>query len=365
MKGDNWVLLPVLPPFLPHESKYHKRPEKEALSSEPLLPCKRYRPIEAYLDIITPLSLEVLVIPRIGYFGCLICFCSLFLFGSEERGQYSEKNERNKGTRIMETNELTQSVMQGRLEAFRSFSIFSPLPGSACQENSNGSFLYSSGIDCASCNCLMSDKDTIPTDQEIENAITFFERRKLPFIWWTSAKLLETKGFQFGGNLTGIALDISREIPQQQASSNIQITIVKADQDLHTFATLAAQGFGMSAHALEQFQAVCKGTMLHEASVHFLALFEGIAVGAVTLSTSLYSAGIWNGTVLPEYRKNGIGTALVSAAIAEAKKRSYTQVMAVLMPKGMAWGLCTKLGFKEICQFPFYVYGASAEELEQ
>ena len=35
------------------------------------------------------------------------------------------------------------------------------------------------------------------------------------------------------------------------------------------------------------------------------------------------------------------------------------------MPKGMAWGLFAKFGFKEVSQFPFYVYGTSAEELEK
>jgi hypothetical protein len=34
-------------------------------------------------------------------------------------------------------------------------------------------------------------------------------------------------------------------------------------------------------------------------------------------------------------------------------------------PKGMAWGLFTKMGFKAACEFPFYTYGVSAEELEK
>ena len=53
------------------------------------------------------------------------------------------------------------------------------------------------------------------------------------------------------------------------------------------------------------------------------------------------------------------------AALVEAQKRKYNQVMAILMPKGIAWGLFTKLGFKEVCHFPFYVYGVSADELEK
>ena len=98
--------------------------------------------------------------------------------------------------------------------------------------------------------------------------------------------------------------------------------------------------------------------------VHFTAYLNEVPVGTATLSVSSSSAGIWNLATVMEYRNHGIGGALVHAAIAEAKRRQYRQVMAILMPKGMAWGLFTKLGFKAACKFPFYVYGVSAEELE-
>ena len=88
-------------------------------------------------------------------------------------------------------------------------------------------------------------------------------------------------------------------------------------------------------------------------------------MGTATLSVSPSSAGIWELSTLPDHRKHGIGGALVHAAIEEARKRQYKQVMAILMPKGMAWGLFAKLGFKAVCEFPFYVYGVSAEELEK
>jgi ribosomal protein S18 acetylase RimI-like enzyme len=96
-----------------------------------------------------------------------------------------------------------------------------------------------------------------------------------------------------------------------------------------------------------------------------MAYLNETLVGTATLSVSPSSAGIWNLATLPEHRKHGIGAALVHAALVEAKKRQYDQVMAILMPKGLAWGLFTKLGFKPVCEFPFYVYGVSAEELEK
>ena len=72
------------------------------------------------------------------------------------------------------------------------------------------------------------------------------------------------------------------------------------------------------------------------------------------------------GTQQPyQYRKHGIGGALVHAALVEAKKQHHDQVMVILMPKGMARGLFTKMGFEAACEFSFYIYGVSAEELEK
>ena len=53
------------------------------------------------------------------------------------------------------------------------------------------------------------------------------------------------------------------------------------------------------------------------------------------------------------------------SALIEAKKRHHDQVMAILMPKGMAWELFTKMGFNPVCEFPFYIYGVSAEEIAE
>lgn len=260
---------------------------------------------------------------------------------------------------------LLEAVLQGRLGFFRACGAYSPLPGADFQENAEGSFYYSSGIDYAACNGVMGPNDGIPSEREIEKVIEFFDNRKLPFIWWTSAKNLESKGFQFGGVLTGIALDISKDVPNQESTTQIQIKIIHSKEDLSSFASLAVNAFGMSRRALEQFQAVHTAAMQQGEQVHFLAMVDGHPVGAVTLSITESSAGIWNLATLPKYRKQGVGTLLVHKAIIEAQKRKYDQVMAILMPKGMAWGLFAKLGFKEACQFPFYVYGVSAEALEK
>lgn len=266
----------------------------------------------------------------------------------------------------LEKNDLLQSIMQGRLEFFRSCSEFSPLPGAAFQKNNHDSFYYCSGMDYAPCNGVIDNHEETLSEKAIEKAIDFFHTRKLPFIWWTSSKNLENRNFQFGGNLTGIALDITCGTPPTQAlPSRLKIKTISKKDELKVFSNIAVNAFGMNPDTLEQFQAINTAGMQHGEQQHFLALMNDIPVGTATLSTSQTSAGIWNLATLPEYRKYGIGGALVSAALTEAKKLEYNQVMAILMPKGMAWSLFTKLGFKECCQFPFYVYGASAKDLEK
>jgi hypothetical protein len=164
-------------------------------------------------------------------------------------------------------------------------------------------------------------------------------------MWGSSAKILETKGFQFGGILTGIALDVSQGVPPRLAStSDLKIEIVQSDSELESFTNLAGNAFAMSPQATEQGLALNGSVTKKNEQVHFMAYLNGTPVGTATLSVVPLLAGIRNLATLTEYRK---------------------QVMAILKPKGMAWGLFTKMGFRKVCEFPFYFYGASPEELEK
>lgn len=261
---------------------------------------------------------------------------------------------------------LLKSVIQGRFDTFRSGSVCSPLPEADFKETSQNC-IYAWGMDYVCGNGVVEkNANRVPTEEEIDQVIQYFSSKNLPFMWWTSAKILETKGFQFGGILTGIALDISQGVPSKSAaSSDLKIKIVRSDSELKAFTELAANAFAMNPKATEQWLALNDSVMKKDEQVHFIAYLNEIPVGTATLSIAPSSAGIWNLATLPEHRKHGIGGALVHAALVEAKKRHHDQVMAILMPKGMAWGLFTKMGFKAVCEFPFYIYGVSAEELEK
>lgn len=261
---------------------------------------------------------------------------------------------------------MLKSVMQGRLDGLRAGSVCSPLDGAIFQENEDNAF-YAWGINYVCGNGVIEkDVNRIPTDEEIDAAIEFFSSKNLPFSWWSSAKVLEEKGFQFAGNLSGIALDISQELPPKpEHIEHLTIKIIDGEAEVLAFSELAGQASAMHPDAIEEWFSVNMGVMNQQEMIHFMAYLDEKPVGTVTLSISPTAAGIWSLATLPEYRKAGIGSALVHAALVEAKRRDYSHVMAMVMPKGMSSGLFNKLGFKDFCPFPCYLYGLSPDRLEK
>ena len=260
---------------------------------------------------------------------------------------------------------LPTTVLEGRRDFFRVSAQLSPLPGASYQQGDQFD-IYCTGADYAPCNGVIDNVNSyIPSEQEIEEMIAYFQKKKLPFIWWSDNKKLEEHGFQYGGILTGIALDLSeKRFSDNQLPAGVEIKQARSQEDIKIFSNLVADVFGFNEKAAAECKAINSAVTKDDKQIHFLAYLDGSPVGAATLSIGAKTTGIWNLATAPECRKSGIGHALVSTALNEAKKRGHNQAIAILMPKGMAWGLFARLGFEEVIQFPFFVYGVSADALE-
>lgn len=256
-------------------------------------------------------------------------------------------------------------VWQGLWDTMQQFTMNSPLAGSDFQ-NTPERALYTSGINYAPYNGVIELQEPSTISQaQVDHTLNFFLEKQVPFLWWAQEQniLSNKEGFQFGGKMRGIAVELSKTLPQKQ-SKHITIKQITTEQDCNIFSDIMEISFGVPLQASKQCNQINLALMKKGINIHYLAYVDNVPAGGVTLSVCESSSGIWNFATLPAFRRKGVGLALVNAALAEAKKRQYKNVMAILMPKGMAAGVFAQHGFKEICDLPFYIYG-STDPLEK
>jgi hypothetical protein len=281
--------------------------------------------------------------------------------GSEDTEMAEIRNEKD----LLKQKDAVQAVIEAREDFFRNMTIYSPSPRKEFEKTAKGS-TYFSDTDFPLYNGVLEENlGSDLKDNDIQETILFFKNRQRPFCWWTSSKKLESRGFELGGVMKGVALDISQDLSVPSVfQKELKIVVVQTEEQLEEFCRICTSLSRMGPKMLEHYKSVCGSTMKHQEQIHFLAYLKDIPVSTLTLTLSNRSAGIWNAVTLDEYRKNGIFTALLCTALLEAKKRQYDLVTALIMPKGMAWGAFQKAGFKEVCNFPFYLYGFDPNSLE-
>jgi GNAT superfamily N-acetyltransferase len=80
----------------------------------------------------------------------------------------------------------------------------------------------------------------------------------------------------------------------------------------------------------------------------FAASVSGKPAGTTVLVTGAGVAGIYGVEVLETFRGRGIGTALVYAAVQQARKLGFSA--AVLSATGLGKGVYERIGFREVCK---------------
>ena len=88
----------------------------------------------------------------------------------------------------------------------------------------------------------------------------------------------------------------------------------------------------------------------------FLACYNQKPVGTISLFIHNKTAFICNAAVLPSVRNKGVGTSLINYCIVKARKLKLDVITALLMPDGMAKGICQKIGLKEYMQIFSLIY---------
>jgi ribosomal protein S18 acetylase RimI-like enzyme len=179
-----------------------------------------------------------------------------------------------------------------------------------------------------------------------DSAIAELTSHGVPVLWWVGPssrpsdlrERLVHHGFVHAGDNPGMAAPLSRI---RLTASNITIERVRDLRAWNDVPQGSPERLALYEFAGDAFQ-------------HYIAFAEGVAVGSASLFIAGGAAGIYNVFTLPTHRTRGIGTALTSFALRDARERGCT--LSVLQASPMSVALYRALGFEEVCTISHYVW---------
>ena len=201
-------------------------------------------------------------------------------------------------------------------------------------------------------------------DEAIEDALRIFRERGLPGLWWVGPSSapedigshLQGHGLTVAADAVGMAVDLS--LFEGLSSFPEGVSVEDATdagllrQFFHPFSTV----FSLPPRAADFFREAYEGLGFEGDTPmrNYVALHEGRPVAAASLFMEAGAAGVYNLAVLPEYRGRGIGKAMVSKTLQDAKTLGYG--LGVLHALEGSDSLYRTLGFQEYCRFTSYMF---------
>ncbi len=230
------------------------------------------------------------------------------------------------------------------------------VPGAAVEEK-DGVFRAFSGIVLPYHNAVLGEPKEEIWDQCIDEQLAYFGKAKVPFVWYldedADPKLMQRlldRGFQDGGIFRGVLGVLDKPIPEPKVPEGLTLELVETESALEEFNELVCNTFGLLGESngmVKQF--------LKEAGYHWLARKEGRPVSALTTLIEGDVVSFWNGASLAEIRRQGVSTALRHLALKDAISKGCHFGASYLMSEGLAYGICTKLGYQTKWRFRVFI----------
>ncbi|KTD64092.1 GNAT family N-acetyltransferase [Legionella spiritensis] len=148
-----------------------------------------------------------------------------------------------------------------------------------------------------------------------------------------------------------MSIQLNKEF-KQDSVPDIKISVVDNGNDLSHWIAPVKVAFEMDDRMALRYQRCLE--QAHRQFTHFTAKKNGLVVAAASLFLHDEIAGLYNLAVLPEFRRQGIATALHYARLNEAKSRGYKH--ATLQATPMASALDNALGFETHSELSIYKF---------
>ena len=222
------------------------------------------------------------------------------------------------------------------------------------------------GIDSPDLNMVWAEKPLEPSDDEaIEKVVRSFQARRLPFWFWVfpSAKtaatldILKAEGLTLASSIPCLLADLQLT-PEKVAGTAVTTRRVFDKTDLGLWRDVSFAGFDFPPETRQQYEQFSGSFDLRPECPHqlFLSFYEGRPAATSILLLTDNAAGIYFVTTLAQYRKKGIGLALMQATLHQAKAAGARWATLQSSPDGLH--VYERAGFKEYCRVD--VYGRKA-----
>jgi GNAT superfamily N-acetyltransferase len=210
------------------------------------------------------------------------------------------------------------------------------------------------------CNYPPGTTDEI-IDHEIKLVKKFFANRKVPWAWWVSPHAHPIK---IGHRLErhGLKPDermlpaLVASLPAQRRPLNPDIHVWQATcrADLAAASTIRRIAFNFPyATALNYFEAMADDWLHHPRARLFLARFDDgppAAIGALIMGAGV--PGVYVMATLPEWSRQGLGSAILVRILDEAAAVGYRLIALTASPYG--YPLYRRFGFEHIFSYKVY-----------
>ena len=247
-----------------------------------------------------------------------------------------------------------KAILSTFLEVFKSFQL-QPMPNITLQYDPAAT-IFLTGLNDLFFNyvCIKN-----PLDQEqliIElNAIQ--KQYNIPLTVWITHETeipefekLMKEHFESPGPFFGMLL----ELEQAQTAvipENITIEIIQNPLQAKEFSKIYCDVFNLNVPKECEQWVITQYEKYNPACINYIARINGKIAGVSSLAIDrafkeFKTGGFYNACVLPEFRNNGIATAMACHRIEVAKQMGLDNLSIVLMADAMARGYCERLGFK-------------------
>lgn len=197
-------------------------------------------------------------------------------------------------------------------------------------------------------------------EKEIESVKTFYAYRGVPWSWWLGPnpqpadmpERLLRHGLKYNMRPTMVA-SLSTEPPPLR--DHVSVWQAKNHADLASASTIRRVAFGFPEGVAENYFEVMAQNWLDPARVRlYLAGVKGgppAAIGTLIMGAGL--PGIYAMATLPNWRRHGLGTAILISLLREAMEMGHK--LTVLTASQLGYPLYARYGFKHI--FNYLDYG--------